>query len=212
VRLSPLGTAATTGLLYQPQMIDDGDCRAIGGIKIGRGNRSTRIKPAPAPLCPPQIAHDQTRARTRSTAVGSQRQTNILRSINDISPSEYGTKTKIFPFRMTSQISYTETLTLSPWFVAVKVVISLQAIQSYRNLVNPHNLGVWWVACLVRSNIFGQIDLKGFWRWCMLNRIHRIFLDFFHRPVFQKTRRFGNWIYFRPQVKVGRWHLLSCSL
>jgi hypothetical protein len=25
VRLSPLGTAATTGLLYQPQKIDDGD-------------------------------------------------------------------------------------------------------------------------------------------------------------------------------------------
>jgi hypothetical protein len=25
VRLNPLGTAATTGLLYQPQMIDDGD-------------------------------------------------------------------------------------------------------------------------------------------------------------------------------------------
>jgi hypothetical protein len=47
------------------------------------------------------------------------------------------------------------------------------------------------------------MDLKGFWRWCMLYRIHRIFLDFFHRPVFQKTRRFGNWICFRPQVKVG---------
>jgi hypothetical protein len=26
VRLSPLGTAATTGLLYKPQMIGDGDC------------------------------------------------------------------------------------------------------------------------------------------------------------------------------------------
>jgi hypothetical protein len=55
VRLSPLGTAATTGLLYQPQMIDDGDCGEIGGMKIGRGNRSTRSKHAPAPLCPPQI-------------------------------------------------------------------------------------------------------------------------------------------------------------
>jgi hypothetical protein len=50
VRLSPLGTAATTGILYQPQMIDDGDCGEIGGVKIGRGNRSTRRKPAPAPL------------------------------------------------------------------------------------------------------------------------------------------------------------------
>jgi hypothetical protein len=47
-----LGTAATFGLLYKPQMIDEGDCGAIGGMRIGRGNRSTRRKPAPAPLCP----------------------------------------------------------------------------------------------------------------------------------------------------------------
>jgi hypothetical protein len=53
-----LGTAATTGLLFQPQVIGDGDCGEIGGIKIGRGNRSTRKKPAPSPLCPPQIPHD----------------------------------------------------------------------------------------------------------------------------------------------------------
>jgi hypothetical protein len=37
VRLSPLRTEGTTGLLYQPQMIDDGDCGAIGGMKTGRG-------------------------------------------------------------------------------------------------------------------------------------------------------------------------------
>jgi hypothetical protein len=52
-----LGTAATTGLLYQPRMIGDGDCGEIGGMKIGRGSRSTRRKPATAPLCPPQIPH-----------------------------------------------------------------------------------------------------------------------------------------------------------
>jgi hypothetical protein len=63
VGLSP-GTAATSGLFYKPQMIDDDDCGAISGMKIGRGNRRTRRKPAPAPLCPPQIPHDQTRART----------------------------------------------------------------------------------------------------------------------------------------------------
>jgi hypothetical protein len=73
VRLSPLGTAANSGLLYTPQMIDDGDCGAIGGMKIGRGNRSTRRKPAPEPLCPPQIPHDQTRVRTLAAVVGSQR-------------------------------------------------------------------------------------------------------------------------------------------
>jgi hypothetical protein len=56
VRLRALGTAATIGLLYQ--MIDD--CGAIGGMKTGRENRSTRTKPAPVPLCSPQIPYDLT--------------------------------------------------------------------------------------------------------------------------------------------------------
>jgi hypothetical protein len=30
---------------------------AVSGIGIGRGNRSTRRKPTPVPLCPPQIPH-----------------------------------------------------------------------------------------------------------------------------------------------------------
>jgi hypothetical protein len=33
-------------------MIGEGDCGEIGGMKIGKGNRSTRRKPASAPLCP----------------------------------------------------------------------------------------------------------------------------------------------------------------
>jgi hypothetical protein len=53
-------------------MIDDGDCGAISGMKIGRVNRSSRRKPAPAPLCPPQIPHNQTQAWTQAAAVGSQ--------------------------------------------------------------------------------------------------------------------------------------------
>jgi hypothetical protein len=32
VRLSPLGRSATIGLLYQPQMVDDGECGAVGGM------------------------------------------------------------------------------------------------------------------------------------------------------------------------------------
>jgi hypothetical protein len=50
-----LGTEATTGLLYQPRIIGAGDCGEIGGMKTGKGNRSTWRKPAPTPLCPPQI-------------------------------------------------------------------------------------------------------------------------------------------------------------
>jgi hypothetical protein len=71
VRLSPLGTAATIGLMCQPQMIDDCDCGAGGGMRIGRGNRSTWRKPVPVPPCPPQIPHDMIGARTRAAAVGS---------------------------------------------------------------------------------------------------------------------------------------------
>jgi hypothetical protein len=43
LRCGTLSTAATTGLLYQPRMIGDGDCAEIGGMKIGIGNRSTRV-------------------------------------------------------------------------------------------------------------------------------------------------------------------------
>jgi hypothetical protein len=35
-------------------------------MRIGKGNRSTRRKPAPVPLCPQEIPHDLTRARTRA--------------------------------------------------------------------------------------------------------------------------------------------------
>jgi hypothetical protein len=47
------GTSAAVGLLYQLRMIDDDDYGAVGGMMIGRGNLSTRRKPAPVPLCPP---------------------------------------------------------------------------------------------------------------------------------------------------------------
>jgi hypothetical protein len=57
VGLSPC-TAATSGLLYQPQMIGEGDCGPVDGMRIDRRSRSTRRKPAPAPLCSPQIQHD----------------------------------------------------------------------------------------------------------------------------------------------------------
>jgi hypothetical protein len=62
------------GLLYQSRMIDD-ECGTIGGTRIGKGNQSTRRKPARVPLCSPQIPHDLTRARTLAAAVGGRRRT-----------------------------------------------------------------------------------------------------------------------------------------
>jgi hypothetical protein len=79
VGLSPLGTATTVCRTVpapdDDDDDDDDDCGAVDGMRIGRENRSTRRQPAPVPLCPPQIPHDLTQARTRATAVGSQRLT-----------------------------------------------------------------------------------------------------------------------------------------
>jgi hypothetical protein len=51
------------GLLCQHRMIYQRG--AVGGMRIGRGNRSTRRKPAPLPLSSPKIPHDLTWDRTR---------------------------------------------------------------------------------------------------------------------------------------------------
>jgi hypothetical protein len=72
-KLGPLGTSSTEWpLVPAPSDYDDGE---FGGMKFGRGNRSTWGKTAPAPLCPPRILLDQTRVRSRAAAVGSQRLT-----------------------------------------------------------------------------------------------------------------------------------------
>jgi hypothetical protein len=72
VQLGPHGTAATNRPIV-PSLgdYDDGE---IGGMMIGRGNRSTRRKPAPIPLCPPQTPH-AARTQTRAAVVGSQQLT-----------------------------------------------------------------------------------------------------------------------------------------
>jgi hypothetical protein len=72
-KLGPLGTSATEWPIAPASGdYDDGE---FDGMKIDRGNQSTRRKRAPAPLFPPQITLDQTRAQTRAAAVGSQRLT-----------------------------------------------------------------------------------------------------------------------------------------
>jgi hypothetical protein len=58
---------------FWPIVHAPGDCEngEFGRMKIGWGNRSTRRKSAPEPLCAPQIPLDQTWA----AAMGSQRLT-----------------------------------------------------------------------------------------------------------------------------------------
>jgi hypothetical protein len=53
--LGPLGTTATNRpIMPAPGDYDDGE---IGGMMIGKGNRSTRRKATPVPLYSPQIPH-----------------------------------------------------------------------------------------------------------------------------------------------------------
>jgi hypothetical protein len=55
--MGPLGTSATEWpIAPAPSDYDDAE---IGGMKTDRGNRITRRKTAPAPLCPPQIPPDR---------------------------------------------------------------------------------------------------------------------------------------------------------
>jgi hypothetical protein len=64
--LGPLDTAAINRPIVPAPVDYDG---GIGGM-IGRGNRSTRRKPAPVPLCPPQTPH-AAQMQSRATTVGS---------------------------------------------------------------------------------------------------------------------------------------------
>jgi hypothetical protein len=55
VQLDPIGTTAINWpIVPAPGDYDDGE---TDGMMIGRRNRSTRRKPAPVPLCPPQTPH-----------------------------------------------------------------------------------------------------------------------------------------------------------
>jgi hypothetical protein len=71
VQLDPIGTAANNRpIVPAPGDYEDGE---FGGM-ISRGNRSTRRKRTPVPLCPPKTPH-AARTQTQAAAVGSQRLT-----------------------------------------------------------------------------------------------------------------------------------------
>jgi hypothetical protein len=61
-------TETTDGLFYQPRMVDDDECGAVGGM-LGSGKSSTRKKTVPLSHCPPQIPHNQTRARRKLATI-----------------------------------------------------------------------------------------------------------------------------------------------
>jgi hypothetical protein len=69
VQLGPLGTAATNRpVVPAAGDYDDGE---IGGM-IDRGNRSTRRKPTPVPLCPPPVGSQRLTAWATARPWGAQ--------------------------------------------------------------------------------------------------------------------------------------------
>jgi hypothetical protein len=52
MRLIPLGTSVTSGPIV-PSPEDNDERGPVGGMRTGRGNRSTRRKTDPVTLCPP---------------------------------------------------------------------------------------------------------------------------------------------------------------
>jgi hypothetical protein len=99
---------------FWPLVLAPGDFEdeEFGRIKIGRGNRSTWRKPAPAPLFSPQIPLDQILARTRTAAVVRQQLTAwaMARPWNNLS-AIYGRNIVIFPYL----VSAIEVLVISPF-------------------------------------------------------------------------------------------------
>jgi hypothetical protein len=57
------------GLLFHLQLTDE--YGSVGGMGIGRGKPCIQRKPAPVPLCPPQIPHKLTWDWTQAAMVGS---------------------------------------------------------------------------------------------------------------------------------------------
>jgi hypothetical protein len=132
-------------------MIGEGDCGAFGGMKIGRGNRSTQRKPAPAPLCPPQIPLDQTRDRTQGAAVGSQRLTAwaMARPEMEVRSNTDGPSARKYKFNRNS-ICITSVLirvieilictcygTLKTWIVCEATYINSASVNFQRNIHLP---------------------------------------------------------------------------
>jgi hypothetical protein len=124
-----------TGLLYQPRMIDD-ESGAVGRMEIGWGNRSTRRKPAPLPLCPPQIPHDLIWAWNRAAALGSRRQT-----------AWFMAQPFVYPFNSLRN------LVPAAWILFPISLLLIYASHPYKNV------GLWNCNC-VSFRVFPHITLR----------------------------------------------------
>jgi hypothetical protein len=140
---------------------------AVGGISIGKGSRSTRRKPAPALLCPPQIPHDQTRARTRAAAVGSRRLTAWamaqLGYVMGTGASLRGSETAVacscqpplYRAEVKNTFIYTSTPHTFSWRESADLTwLSFLAMQTYRKKLGA----VLFTGCVICVSLMGFLD------------------------------------------------------
>jgi hypothetical protein len=81
---------------------------AVSRMRIGRGNRNPRSKPALVPLCSAQIPYDLTWARTWVTAVGNRRLTAWACHGLGLQPSSYLIHSVLSPWTAPRAISWRE--------------------------------------------------------------------------------------------------------
>jgi hypothetical protein len=141
VRMSPLHTAATPlGLLCQSQIIDD-EYWAVSGMKIGRGDRSTRRKPAPVPFCSPQIPHDL----TRFVAMWSQRLT--ARAV--ARPSVLSMALQLFwlyPLNKIWGLRNHELQMVTHWLVQLSLLYNISTDRIENFLSHSSSIVVYWLS------------------------------------------------------------------
>jgi hypothetical protein len=163
-------------------------------MRIGRGNRSSLRKPAPVPLCPPQIPHDLTWDRTRAVAVGSQRLTawamarpsSYLKahSCRIIPPTLSGMESKRRKLIDEKLEEIDATIKLPPWKFSgiLRIRLGFQVL-NISLLYFPRkawtrrcaaNFGVWWCqkcACKTEiiSDMCSNLGLFVMWLGCRFN-------------------------------------------
>jgi hypothetical protein len=125
------------GILYQPRMIDE--YGTVGGMRIGRRNRNTRRKLAPMPLCPSQIPHDLSGARTWAVALESRwlttwamaRPTQVLKWAQSVSEPCTNRPTKLKNYSKCASDNHNRSLAFGV-HSAVPIVIYLLLLFSQR--------------------------------------------------------------------------------
>jgi hypothetical protein len=151
------------GLMYQPRMIAD-QCGAVGGMRLGKGNRITRRKPAPVPLCPPQIPHDLTSVRIRPAALGRRHLT--VWAMTQASNAYY-TSTKVRQREMQNQREYNASNEIGIFVIFVHFFgmicwsrlsdRQVWMLTSWFLFNVSDTLGLNHVWCAVRSSVFWDI-------------------------------------------------------